>query len=270
MIAKRVKIIVTTGANRSVPFLFLIASVALWLFMPVSLSFAQDISISADSMEQKGDVQILRGSVRIERDDISIKAESAKYEEASGDSYAEGNVHYEDSDITIRASKAHLNLRDNTGMLYDGEVFIKHGGYRILGKEIQKTGKNRYILKNASATTCDGVSPAWCFTSRNTDVLVGERLKAKHATFRVKGMPLFYTPYLWVPIITERRTGFLTPTLGYQSATGLFYRQPFFWAISENRDATLFLDVFSQGSFGQGVEYRYNTDISNARDSAGN
>ena len=257
MIARSIMIILTTWAKRSGRFLFLLVSSALWLFMPVPLTFAQDISISADSMEQKGSVQILRGSVRIERDDLSITAESAKYEEATGDSYVEGNVYYEDADITIRASRAQLNLKDNTGILYDGEIYFKEGGYRILGKEIQKTGKDRYILKRALATTCDSVSPAWCFASRDADVLVGERLKAKHATFRVKGMPLFYTPYFWAPIVTERRTGFLTPSLGYQNETGLFYRQPFFWAISENRDATLFLDLFSLGSFGQGVEYRY-------------
>ena len=109
----------------------------------------------------------------------------------------------------------------------------------------------------ATFTTCDPPSPAWCFKGKNIDAVTGDRLKAKDASFRIKDVPVLYTPYLWTPIGTERKTGFLMPDIGYSNTRGFYFDIPFYWAITENRDATLFLDDYSKRGFGEGLEYRY-------------
>jgi LPS-assembly protein len=218
---------------------------------------AMGLNMSAESMGQTGNVYTFDGAVKIKKGNANIEADSATYDEITGEAKARGNVHYEDPFITMRAPRATLNLDNDTGILYDGEIFIKKYKFRVSGKEIHKIAENRYILKNATATTCDGTSPDWCLRGTDMDIMVGERVKVKHATFRIKTVPVFYSPYIWAPIITERRTGFLSPTGGYRKSTGLLFRQPFFLVISENRDATFYFDYYSKRAMGQGIQYRY-------------
>jgi|Deesub1362A_J573_1020465.scaffolds.fasta_scaffold00045_127 LPS-assembly protein len=234
----------------------IIALLGLILFF-ASFSQAEEAIISADSIEQKGTSYTAEGSVRIQRGDAVLQADKASYDQSTADAEAEGNVFYEDQKVTIKADRAVLNLRTKTGVLYNAEILIKEGNYHIRGAKVEKTGENRYFLKNASVTTCDAPLPAWCLRGSDVDIIIGDRLKAKHASLAIKGIPLFYTPYVWAPILTERKTGFLIPTVGYRKSKGIYIRQPFFWAISENRDATFYLDLYTLRGVGKGIEYRY-------------
>jgi LPS-assembly protein len=80
-----------------------------------------------------------------------------------------------------------------------------------------------------------------------------------NAVFRVKGVPMFYTPILYYPTKRDdRATGFLMPTYGSSSLRGQSIHNGFFWAINRSQDATILHDWFSKTGQGLGTEYRYN------------
>jgi LPS-assembly protein len=230
---------------------------ALCLLFSAVRSHALQLEISAETLQEQGDIIELEGSVVLRSGRAVLRAESATYNQTSGDVEARGNVRFEDDDVRIKARDAHFNLRDETGVLREAEVLFKEEGYRISASEVEKYGADRYFVKRGSVTTCEGVPPAWCLKARDVDVHVGKRLEAKSVTFRVRNVPVLYSPYLFAPINTERKTGFLMPTAGYRDSTGFFLRVPFFWAISENRDATFFVEYYSDKAVGEGVEYRF-------------
>ena len=87
--------------------------------------------------------------------------------------------------------------------------------------------------------------------------VTGEQIEAHDATFRIKDVPVLYTPYLISPILTERQTGFLIPVPSQSNSRGFGLHIPFFWAIAENRDATFVLDLYSKRGIGEGMEYRF-------------
>jgi LPS-assembly protein len=128
--------------------------------------------------------------------------------------------------------------------------FVKDN-YCISGKVIEKKGEDYYVSPEATFTTCDPPSPAWCFKGKKIDAVAGDRLKAKGVSFRIKDFPVLYTPYLWTPIGTERKTGFLIPDIGYSNTRGFYFDIPFYWAITENRDATFYLDHYSKRGSGR-------------------
>jgi len=129
--------------------------------------------------------------------------------------------------------------------------------FYLSGEEIEKRGENSYYSPSAVFTTCDAPVPAWCIRGKNVDVVIGERVKAKDASFRIKNIPVLYTPYLWFSILTERQTGLLMPVVSQSKSRGVGLKVPFFWAISENRDATFVLETYSKRGIGEGVEYRF-------------
>ncbi len=224
--------------------------------MPLPL-FAAQAEMSADSLEGTGEVFKLEGNVLIRRGDVVIRAERAQYDRSTGDINASSGFVYEDEQMSVSASSAALNLDTGQGTLYNAHVFFKEDGSRISGAEIRRESPERYFIQKGEVTSCEGLPPAWCFRGRDFDVEVGERLVARGVTFRIRNVPVFYTPYAWVPIVTQRRSGLLPPTFGYRDSTGAYYRQPIYWAPVENRDVTLNLDYHSDRAFGQGLEYRY-------------
>ena len=219
----------------------------------------EDTTINADSLDyiQEKSTYVAKGSVKIHKADTLIEADEITYNEESSETVATGNVRYDDPDYSFTASKAELNLTAKTGLLYDAQIFYKKDNYHISGKVIEKKSEKEYVIPEALLTTCDAPVPAWCFKGKNVDAQIGDRFEAKNATFRIKDIPILYTPYMYAPIQTDRKTGLLMPFIGYSNQKGVYTDIPFFWAISENSDATISLDEYTKRGVGEGLEYRY-------------
>jgi len=215
-------------------------------------------TITSDSLEYNRETFTYnaKGNVKVQKADAVVEADEMIYNEQSDELVAKGNIRYRDPEVSFTASRADLNLEKKTGTLHDAEILFKKDNYHISGKEIEKKGEKYYVSPEATFTTCDAPA-AWCFRGKNMDAIAGDRLKARDVTFRISDTPVFYTPYLIAPILTERKTGFLIPSAGYSNQRGFNLSLPFFWAITENRDATFILDEYTKRGIGEGIEYRY-------------
>jgi LPS-assembly protein len=215
--------------------------------------------ITADKLEYFGEMKkyVATGSVTIEREGAVLQSAEITYYEDSSEAVIPGRLIYHDPETSITAEKAEMNLDARTGRLVGAEVFYKKYNYHIWGREIEKRGGDYYFSPDATFTTCDAPVPAWCFKGREVTAIIDKRLTSRETTFRIKDLPVFYTPYLWASLIKERQTGLLMPLVSNSSTRGLSLSLPFYWAISENRDATLVLDGFSKRGIGTGVEYRF-------------
>ncbi len=226
----------------------------------------EPITINADTLQYLEDLDVYqaKGSVRIKKDNTTLEADTVNLNATTGDFVATGNVVYNDGEATLRADKIELNINTRLGIIYKGSLFYQPQNYHIRGEEFEREKEDVYRLKTASFTTCDSPFPAWSFRARDVKVTLDEDIKAKKAVFYIKGIPVFYVPYLWVPIKKEERhTGLLIPIVGYSNKKGMSFRDAFFWAIRENRDLTLYLDYYSKRGVGKGIEYRYIEDPDN-------
>ncbi|RJQ39998.1 MAG: LPS-assembly protein LptD [Nitrospiraceae bacterium] len=217
--------------------------------------------ITSDSLkyEKSTSIYTAKGSVLVEQGEAIMMADEMKYDEKTSNVFPEGNVVYDTPDMVLKAEKAEFNLNTKKGTFYNAEIFSKKEKFRVSGAEIEKRGEKEYFIKKALVTTCENPSPEWCIKGRTADIIIGDRFRARDATFHVKDFPILYTPYLLGPALTERKTGLLTPVFGYSQSKGFYYRQPFFWAIDEDKDATFIVDWYSRAGLGEGAEYRYVT-----------
>ncbi len=235
-------------------------SVSCLLFTVVC--FAADAGktvITSDSLEYFGDTKkyVAAGSARLEKDGAVLKSDEITFYEETSEADAVGRVTYDDADTSIKADKAEMNLDAKTGTLFDAEVLYKKYNYHIRGKEIEKRGEDYYYSPDATFTTCDAPVPEWCFKGKDVNAVVEKRVVARNSTFRIKDLPVFYTPYLYAPLLKDRQTGFLMPLISNSSTRGVSLTLPFYWAIAENRDATITLDAYSKRGVGTGLEYRF-------------
>lgn len=228
------------------------------LFQAVCFS-EEPTNIKSDALEYDGTTSVytVSGQVKIQKGLVTIEADEVRYNEKTSEVFAEGWMRYEDPLVIIKAKRSSLNLAAKTGRLHEAEIFSKKDNYHVTGMEIEKKAENRYLIKEASFTTCDAPIPEWCFKGKDVDTLFGYKLKAESVTFNLKGVPVLYSPYLWAPLSNERATGILMPDFSYIKSRGIHLGLPFFWAISGNRDATFLLDIYGIRGWGQGAEYRY-------------
>jgi len=223
------------------------------------------LRITSEELIEEKKKYLLKGGVKIEKVKIGgepeeiiekVLAREAVYNSETQEAELIDDVYYEDSSITIKARRAKLNLKDKTGVLYDAEIVFKKEYTRIITPEVEKLSEDHFIFKKAIFTTCEGALPDWCIKGRDVDFIKGDRVSAKDATFNIKGIPVLYTPYIWAPALTERKTGFLIPSITYSNRLGAQIKQPFYIVLGEHSDSTIILDLYSERGIGKGLEFR--------------
>lgn len=186
-----------------------------------------------------------------------LSAQRAIYNEKTGIVEVTGNVHLEVNGDRLTGERGIFDLNKHTGQITKGRLFLRENHYYISGDIMEKTGPDTYRVKDCRLTTCDGIKPDWSITGSDVHVTIEGYGTVKHATFRVRDFPIFYIPYAIFPVKTKRQTGLLPPKFGYSGRNGTDLEIPFFWAISDQMDATFYERYMGKRGFMQGLEYQY-------------
>jgi len=204
--------------------------------------------------------EIIDKTAAVYQTTVTVKADWIVYDVELESIKAKGNVQIITADDQLQATEASIKLTDETGRFTDATITRKEHSLHLEGKSIEKTGFDTYRIKDGWVITCkieDGEVPPWSFSSSEVDVRPGGYAFLKHAKFNIKNVPVFYTPYLVVPIKNTRQTGFLFPEFSSSNSGGFAFNLPFFWNISESIDATFFPEFYLKRGFMPGVEFRY-------------
>lgn len=89
------------------------------------------------------------------------------------------------------------------------------------------------------------------------DILNGDRALFKGGVVKIRNMPIAYLPVGYIPLDNERKSGFLTPSIGGSNLDGFTVGNTYFWAIDKHSDATFGLDYMAKRGVRGTVEYRY-------------
>ncbi|THB81053.1 MAG: LPS-assembly protein LptD [Desulfobacteraceae bacterium] len=203
----------------------------------------------------QGDVQVTGGATRLEADYI-------EYNQATQDIFASGNVFLISGEDSLTCKAIDLNLKTQTGKVQKGVLYIKKNNMYIHGEEIRKTGEFTYDATKGYITSCAGEVQDWKISARDIKVTIEGYGFAKNAVVWARQIPALYTPFIAFPVKSKRQTGLLSPKFGSSDRKGYEIDQPFFWAISENTDATVYLNPMSERGVKVGLEYRYVLDNS--------
>lgn len=251
------------GGLRSLYWLLLISLLIFYplktLASPSSKAAPPPMSIYADQIENQGKTNtvIAQGFVDIRYKDMRIQADYLKVNTLTGDSFASGNVEIKDKDNQIFCEKANFNIFNKQGTIYNGNGFV-NALYYVAAQQLEWLGENKYKVKEGTISSCQGKSPPWSFHMGEAEVSPDKYAFLKNPSFRIKNIPLFYTPLFYVPMSQKRRnSGFLTPKIGFGNEDGFTLGNSFFWAIKGNTDATFGFDSLGQRGVRPKLEYRY-------------
>ncbi len=230
-----------------------------------------ELAISAVSQEVEGRFHRLRGSVKLETADSLLTADEVDYNDDTKQAVARGNVTLvnlaggerlqcdrAEYNLATRTGKFHGNVRGSSpakldtkpGLLTTDNPFVFQGDWA------ERNG-TRYVLHEGFVTVCRLPQPTWVLRSSRFDIVPGDRAIASAAAFRLRGVPLFYTPYFYKSMAARpRKSGFMTPGIGNSSRRGKMIGVGWFWAINRSYDATYRPQFFTDRGFAHTVEAR--------------
>ncbi|RMH50055.1 MAG: LPS-assembly protein LptD [Zetaproteobacteria bacterium] len=149
-----------------------------------------------------------------------------------------GAVRLRDAGYDLYAREAHYALEQHRGTLRDARIAMADAG-AARARRAEQRAPGRFLLHDASFTTCRAGTPGgWRLDAQQAELdREAGLVTLHHATFTLAGTPLFYTPYWQYPL--RRRSGLLTPRVGFGKRRGNELALPLYWAAAPNWDATL-------------------------------
>jgi LPS-assembly protein len=212
--------------------------------------------------------------------------------EIDGQTQLQGQASLRMPGLVVRAQEIIHDAQTNS-IQARGEVLINHEGNRFTGQglvlqldafrgrfEIQEysfgsvgahgqaseivfLGDKRSRISDATYTTCPRVPgsqwlPDWLIKAKTLDVDEEESVvNAQGTQLRFKDVPILALPSMDFPLTSGRKSGWLPPTIGLDSKSGLVLTAPYYWDIAPHRDATFSATTMVKRGVSLGAEMRY-------------
>ena len=215
----------------------------------------QPLVIEADRIVS-ADPTIAEGDVVVTYEDISLRTGRLIYHRDRQLVVAEDGIEVTQGIQWLKGTNGEFRLGDRTGFIDNAEGFTDDELF-VRAKRLLKTGPDTYQAQDGFLTACQEAVPKWSFAVKNASLRVGASASATHPILKIKQVPVFYLPYLRVPVRRDQRsTGFLLPSTGTSSNKGRRITQGFYIVLGRSADLLIEEDYFSERGFGHSFTFR--------------
>lgn len=185
------------------------------------------------------------GNVEAKYEGRVLRADRLVYDRDTDRVRATGNIII----IDVDGSETYANEIETDSNLADGYAIgfstrTAEGGVAVAESAVTTASGYRALEKivYTSCEICDeNDRPTWALRARRAVMdEESQMMSYRDAVMEIAGIPVFYLPYFAHPDPgSERRSGLLPPDFGTSSKLGVFYQQPYYWAISPYSDLTV-------------------------------
>ena len=231
-------------------------------------SFAQGgpLVISSDKKASFGIEQrsaTWSGHVVLTQGQRTVQADDAEYQSADNTVRARGHVTYADPLIQITGNDVRYSTSGGA-TFRDAQFELLQRDAHGAAKLVDLTPGGILRLQEVTFSTCPLTEEVWQIRAGSVTLDGDEHTGvARDARVDFKGVPILYLPWLSFPLDDERKTGFLFPSVGTNSRSGLQLSTPWYWNIAPNEDLLLTPTYYTRRGIDIGGDVRYLTDSQN-------
>lgn len=220
-----------------------------------------EVNISAEQVQNIDRfTSSFSGNVVIERHQLRLRAEQILHNQETQRLELIDNIQADTTSMALIAEKGWLNLESDAGELINGQFYIPSS--HLTGKTpvFSFTDQQKSILLDAQFTTCPPEKYDWHLDTTWLELDQENKTgTARHTVLWLKDIPIFYIPWIQFPLGSERRSGFLMPSMGDSNSRGFELNTPVYWNIAANHDAIITPHYMRDRGTALGTEYRYLT-----------
>jgi len=219
---------------------------------------AEAIEVTADRMEYSGDLLIGEGNVAFQQKGASLQADHVSVNPKTGEITANGNILMIREGSRWEGQELVYNYKTREGTF--GKSFMYFEPAYITAESSERVATNEFLMRNVILTTCSGDKPAIYAKAKEARIFDSGTpsdpfIKAKHVTFYVGPVPVFYTP-VW-----QRHLGYsmFTWYFGAGGRLGAFAKlrvelHPTTWLTANSH-----FDMYSDRGLGLGQDFDWTT-----------
>ncbi len=221
------------------------------------------INVEADDLEAlNGDKAVYTGEVVVTQGKKRLIADNVTLHQVDNIIVAEGNVNFSDGEFKTISDKATNHVNDDLLIMENTDYHFLCEPGRGDAALITKTGKTFYQIEDGSLTACPEGDNSWRLRATSIDIdQEAEEATFYNPRFEIQSVPVFYLPFLTVPIGDTRKTGFLYPTVGYGSSDGFEFEVPIYWNLAPNYDLETNLKYMEKRGAQLDSKFRYLSDF---------
>lgn len=250
------------------------APVADALPAPTDTTGAGVVYVEANRIEGKSGVStVADGAVVLRKLDNTLMADHLTYREVEDEVDAVGNVRLLRNKDQMSGPHLKMQLEKSVG-------FFETPTYQINRPPVQKPGQiprpamigngkatrldfegeDRYRFSDVTYSTCraDVEEQDWYVKAKSMALnYETEKGEGDEVTVVFKGAPVLYSPWLSFSLNNQRKSGFLVPTMGGTSQSGMEVNVPYYWNIAPNMDAVISPRMLTKRGLQAVGQFRY-------------
>src|SRR6185312_16383333 len=198
----------------------------------------------------------LRGHVDVKQGDREIHADQVEYDKNTGEIQSQGSVEYTDPLLHATGERGDYSP-DGGATLKSAQFELRQRSARGSADSLQLTPTGVINLQGVQFTTCPKPDAAWEIKAQRIELDTKNRVGTGHgAEVAFEGVPLIYLPWFSFPLGDQRKSGFLFPSIGMASRSGVLLAVPYYWNIAPNADFTFDPILYSKRGADVGGELR--------------
>lgn len=228
------------------------------------VTYHADDSLMLDNENNKA---YLWGKAWVKYEDIELKADYLEIDFEKNEVFAAG---MQDSNGVLQntpifnekgqeyESKEILyNFNTKKGLIQNTTT-QQSSGY-IHGDRVKMETQDVFYIRNGRYTTCNLDHPHYYIKAGKLKMINNDKVITGPAYMAVEDVPTFLAmPFGFFPNQDKRTSGVVVPTFGSSAEKGFFLqRGGYYWAISDQVDAKLTGDVYTNGTWAMRLESRY-------------
>ena len=216
----------------------------------------------ADSIEydRKAKKIIARGNVVLRHENTQVTGDYGEVETETEKVFAKGHVIvYHKGQAIAKGETIYYDFANNTASFPNGRALTVP--WFITGEDIQQVREGVRVVENGTISTCNYEKPHYDIRAKKVTIYEGDKMVAWNVKIYALGKPIFWWPYLVIPIRNTLDLPFQV-SAGYNSRFGAYIELTKGIAITDNISGKLHLDWRSKRGVGGGVDLDYDFDES--------
>jgi LPS-assembly protein len=199
-----------------------------------------NIEITSDAVnvgvDGKGSV---KGNVVVRQGDVELRANEMQIDKPNQFVKSDGRIEYSDPLVDVTGDGGSYSA-DKGAEFHSAQFSLKQRAARGAADSMQLSSADGVLrLKGVTFTACPPAHQAWDLRADSITLDTRNQLgTGRDARVDFLGVPLLYLPWVSFPLSSERKSGFLFPSIGNTSTSGLQLAVPYYWNIAPNADFT--------------------------------
>ena len=198
----------------------------------------ENIRARANSTQMQGDEIIMIGEANAVQGYRRMRSDEVLINRTEESSILTGDIALREPNLLLLGDSAEIYTKTGEAVVYNSQFVFHREHMRGSADMLERDANGLIHVHDGALTYCPPGNNDWIVLAKDMDFDLEEGLATlHHAKVEVKGLPIFYSPWLRLPLDDRRRTGLLWPDFGNDSSGGLDISAPIYINVAPNYDA---------------------------------